>query len=218
MQVPQVHEVIHLGHKLSEDIYKFSSAKCGEDFNRQSNIFHANVKHANSNIRNALFHNYCTSFYSSQLLPFLAIIWRTSIQHGQLLCIESGGFHGDNSMNNMLPYLAGMIAPELWFAKRCIKFISMCMKSDNNIVKTISMMGVNRLYSVLGANYIVLSTKYGMNLNNIMKIWNERCANEEEIIRKCEQGRELCEVRDSCVTSILNKEESYTIIELLCTY
>ncbi len=45
-----------------------------------------------------------------------------------------------------------------------------------------------------------------------MKVWNERCANEEDIIRKCEQVRELCKVRDRCVTSILNKEESYTII------
>ncbi len=118
----------------------------------------------------------------------------------------------------MLPHLAGLIDPELWFAKRCIKFISMCMKSDNNTVKTISMMGVNGLYSVLGANYRVLCIKYGMNLNNIMKVWNERCANEEDIIRKCEQVRELCEVRDRCVTSILNKEESYIIIEFVCTY
>ncbi len=94
----------------------------------------------------------------------------------------------------------------------------MCMKSDNNTVKTISMMGVNRLYSVLCANYSGLCTKYGMNLNNIMKVWNERCANGEEIIRKCEQFRELCEVRDRYVTSILYKEESYTIIEFLCTY
>ncbi len=86
----------------------------------------------------------------------------------------------------MLPHLAGMIDPELWFAKRYIKFISMCMKSDNNTVKTISMMGVSGLYSVLGANYRMLCTKYGINLNNIMKVWNERCANEEDIIRKCE--------------------------------
>ncbi len=57
-----------------------------------------------------------------------------------------------------------------------------------------------------------------MNLNNIMKVWNERCANEEDIIRKCEQVRELYEVRDRCVTSILNKEESYIIIEFLYTY
>ncbi len=77
---------------------------------------------------------------------------------------------------------------------------------------------MNELYSVLGANYGVLCTKYGMNLNNIMKVWNETCANEEEIISKCEQVKELCEVRDRCVTSILNKEESYTIIEFLRTY
>ncbi len=59
--------------------------------------------------------------------------------------------------NNMLPHLAGMINTELWFAKRCIKFIRMCMKSDNNTVKTISMIFVNGLYSVLGANYRVLN-------------------------------------------------------------
>ncbi len=88
------------------------------------------------------------------------------------------------------------------------------MKSDNNTVTTISM---NGLYSVLGANYRVLCAKYAMNLNNIMKVWNERCANEEEIIRKCEQVRELCEVRDRYVTSILNKEESYAIFKFLCT-
>ncbi len=40
-------------------------------------------------------------------------------------------------------------------------------ESDNNTVKTISMMGVNGLYFVLGANYRVLSTKCGMNLNII---------------------------------------------------
>ncbi len=56
------------------------------------------------------------------------------------------------------------------------------MKFDNNTVKNTSMMGVNGLYSVLGINYRVLSTKYGLNLNNIMKLWFERCANLEYII------------------------------------
>ncbi len=57
-----------------------------------------------------------------------------------------------------------------------------------------------------------------MNLNNTMNVWNERCANQEEIIRKCEQVRELCELRDRCVTSILSKEESYTITYNIFTY
>ncbi len=48
----------------------------------------------------------------------------------------------------------------------------------------------------------MLCTKYGMNLNNIMKVWNERCATDQEIIRKCEQVRDLYEVRDRCGTSI----------------
>ncbi len=39
----------------------------------------------------------------------------------------------------MVPQFAGVIGPEFWFANRCIKFISMCLKSDNNIVTTISM-------------------------------------------------------------------------------
>ncbi len=43
-------------------------------------------------------------------------------------------------------------------------------KSYNNTVKTISMMGANGLYSVLSANDRMLSTKYGMNLNNILKV------------------------------------------------
>ncbi len=50
-----------------------------------------------------------------------------------------------------------------------------------------------------------------------MKLWNDRCANEEEIIRKCEQDWEFCEMRDRRRPSILNKEESYTIIKFLCT-
>ncbi len=47
-----INEVIHLEPEFSEDIYNFSSTKC-VDYNRQLNIFFANFKHANFNIRNA---------------------------------------------------------------------------------------------------------------------------------------------------------------------
>ncbi len=82
VQVTLVHEVIHLGHKLSEDIYKFNSTKCFvEDFNRQSNVFLANFRHANSNIRNALFQNYSTSFYGSQILPLFGNCMEDSMEN-----------------------------------------------------------------------------------------------------------------------------------------
>ncbi len=124
VQVPRIHEVIHLGHKLSEDIYKFSSTKCVEDFNRQSNIFLANFKHANSNIKNALFQNYCTSFYGSHILPLFGNCMKNIYTAWRIAtCIVS--WVPWRTHNNMLPHLGGMIDPKLWFAKRCITFISM---------------------------------------------------------------------------------------------
>ncbi len=56
VRVPRVNEVILLGHYVCEDIYKCNVSKCISDFNRQSNMFFANFKHANSYIRNVLFH------------------------------------------------------------------------------------------------------------------------------------------------------------------
>ncbi len=61
--------VIHLGQCLNEDIYKFNAHTCEEDFNRQCNMFFTNFVYANSDVRNVLFHKYCTAFYGSQILP-----------------------------------------------------------------------------------------------------------------------------------------------------
>ncbi len=69
VRVPRVDEVILLGHYMCEDIYTFNASKCVSDFNRQINMFFANFKHANSYIRNVLFHKHCTAFYGSQVLP-----------------------------------------------------------------------------------------------------------------------------------------------------
>ncbi len=68
VRVPRVDEVILLGHYMCENIYKFNASKCASNFNRQSNMFFANFKHANSCIRNMLFYKYCTAFYGSQVL------------------------------------------------------------------------------------------------------------------------------------------------------
>ncbi len=112
-------EVLHLGHKPSDDIYKFSPNKCVDDFLIDCQIF------------------------------FLLI-----------LCMPT--------RISEMPYFR--IIALLFVAVKFYHYLVMCMKYDNNTVKTISMMGVNGLYSVLGDNNKVLCTKYGMNLNNIMKV------------------------------------------------
>ncbi len=52
VRMPRVDEVSLLGHYMCEDIYKCNTSKCVSDFNRQSNMFFANFKHANLYIRN----------------------------------------------------------------------------------------------------------------------------------------------------------------------
>ncbi len=86
VRVPRVDKVILLGHYMCEDIYKFNASNCVSYFNRQSNMFFTNFKHANSYIRNVLFHNYCTAFYGSQVLPMfgdcmqdLYTAWRIAV-------------------------------------------------------------------------------------------------------------------------------------------
>ncbi len=73
-------------------------------------------------------------FMAVKFYHYLAIVWRISIQLGELWCVRVWGVPW-RTHNNMLTHLAGMIDPELWFAKRYIKFVSMCMKSDNNTAK-----------------------------------------------------------------------------------
>ncbi len=86
VKVPHVNEVIHLGNNLSEDIFKFNASKCVADFNCQFNMYFANFTYVDSNIRNVLFHKYCSAIYGSQVpsmfnscIEEIYIAWRVAI-------------------------------------------------------------------------------------------------------------------------------------------
>ena len=57
-------------------------------------------------------------------------------------------------------------------AKRCIKFINNATNSCNNIVKTISNMGLYSHYSIMGANARHLEALYSTQVSNVQKIWS----------------------------------------------
>ncbi len=118
---------------------------------------------------------------------------------------------------NLLPHLAGVMDPELWFSKRCIKFIKMALNSNNIIVRTITNVGLNGTHSHMGGNWRHLRSKYGMEECNVMKSWDEKFKNECESVGVCEQIREMCSWRDRCGMALFNKEECSTIIEFLST-
>ncbi len=164
IKVPRVNEVIHIGHNLSEDVFKFHALKYVSDFNRQCNMYFANFKYANSNIRNVLFHKYCTAFYGSQILHMfnscmeeIYIAWR--VARCRVWRVPW------TTHCKLLPQLANCVDIELWLSRRCMRFIKMAMNSPNIVVKTITNMGIYGLHSVMGANkrFSAIQILYGGN-------------------------------------------------------
>ncbi len=91
----------------------------------------------------------------------------------------------------------------------------MAFNSDNIIVRTLTNVGLNGTYSIMGGNWRHLRSKCGILECNIMKYWDEKCKKECESVRVCEQMREMCSWRDRCDMTLFNKEECGTIIEFL---
>ena len=211
-----VDSVIHLGHILHDNIYKYDISKCVRDFNRQCNLFLANFKFATSHVRNFLFHKYCSSFYGSQILPIyddsfkdLFKAWRIAIRRVWRVPWRTHC--------NMLPHLADVMAPELWFMKRAINFANLALFSTNDTVRYISNMGIHNSNSIFGGNVRFLDYSYHMNGKNVLGKWKSVCEDEADIIRVVEQVKELCKMRDRFNEEFLNSEQCSQIIEFLCT-
>ncbi len=66
-----------------------------------------------------------------------------------------------------MPHLAGVMDTELWFSRRCIKFIKMALSSDNIIVRTITNVGLNGTHSIMGGNW----RHWGLNMKCNVMLW-----------------------------------------------
>ncbi len=89
----------------------------------------------------------------------------------------------------------------------------MALNSDKLFVITIPNVGLKGTHSIMGGNWAHLRSYYVMEEGNVMTNWNEKCKNECESIRVCEQRREMCSWR---YMTLFNKEECSTINEFLC--
>ncbi len=120
---------------------------------------------------------------------------------------------------NMLPLIAGVMDPEFWFVKRSINFLNMALNSSSQNVKWISNMGRFGTYSIMGGNIKLLIEKYDMNVNNVVKAWKERTSKNEELVRArvCEQVKEVVEMRDRYIGSVMSQSECDDILIFLCT-
>ena len=219
-KIAMVDEVTHLGHRLSKKIYDFNvhANKCVADFNRQCNIFLANFKYANSYIKNTLFHKYCSSFYGSQLCPLfgssfdkMCTQWRIAIRRVWKIPWQTHC--------RLLPHIAGVLPPELWFAKRLVSFVLNGLNSSNTLVAYMFGMSHFGLHSIMGCNIRLLQHQFGMNCSQVMHTWSQTCCDDIDNVRVAEQIKELVYTRDRCSYGAggLNREECNMFINFLCT-
>jgi len=59
---------------------------------------------------------------------------------------------------------------ELWFSKRCIKFLKMALNSKNTVVKMNANMGINGMHFVMGRNLRLMESRFGMERYNVCKV------------------------------------------------
>ena len=119
--------------------------------------------------------------------------------------------------SDFIPMLADTMSPKLMFEKRAIKFANQLLNSNNYTVNVITGMALYGSHSVLGQNIKYLSYKYNLDINCLFKCWNDYCNDNSELIRQCEQIKELCRMRDSYYEDVLNRPEAKFLIDELCT-
>ena len=216
-KLENVDHINHLGHILNDNITKLDSSKYVRDFYAQLNSFLSDFKVLGSDMRNYLFSKYCTAFYGTQLLPVydkntmegLYVAWRIAIRRVWRI--------PPTTHNNMLPIIAGVLPPNLCFDKRAINFCNQLLKSENQTVNMITGMAIDGSHSVLGQNIKYLSNKYKLNTNEVKKYWSKECQEQNELLRLCEQVKELCMMRDSPHDDVLMRHEAKELIDVLCT-
>ncbi len=93
----------------------------------------------------------------------------------------------------------------------------MALNSYSQYVKWISNMGHSGTYSIMGGNIRLLIAKYDINVKNIVKAWNERVSKSEELVKVCEQVKEVVGMRDMCIGSVMSRSECEDILTVLCT-
>ena len=108
---------------------------------------------------------------------------------------------------NLLPHISQCMSPELWFAKRVIRFINEATTSKNNTVFHISNIGMLELHSVMGSNSCFLNELYDMQAKNVFKYWDEHCKTNSELIRMAAQICEVCSMRDQYECTFLSFSE-----------
>ncbi len=97
------------------------------------------------------------------------------------------------------------------------KILTMAMKSDSVVGRTIINMGIEGFHSVVGRNLRLMQSRFKMDESKVLNVCNHKCDNQSDAVRLSAHCRELCGWIDKYDCTFLDKVECKTIIDFLCT-
>lgn len=223
-KVEVVTEMKYLGFYLSNNVNDSLVKPVINDFNNKVNSFFAYFNNVQSEVKNVLFRQYCSSFYGYQVCAYyhkdidnLYIAWRKAIRRVWKIPYMTHC--------KLLPHLSDLWPGKVMFYTRYLKYFLNGLNSDNDMVSTVfrsslhnmSRMG-NNVRKMCFDNDVRLRDLFGMDVNEIGRhiITNWKSTIDEEDVRVGQQIKELCKERDCLGEWLLERGEICDIIEFLC--
>ncbi len=69
----------------------------------------------------------------------------------------------------LLSHLSSCMDIELWFSKRCIKFLKMAINSKNSVVRIVTDIGKSGMHSVMGGSLRLIQSRFAMEQYKVYK-------------------------------------------------
>ena len=166
--VSRCESAFHLGHLIhTKNTNAELIGQAMKDFNISYYSFIAKFGTCNATTKNKLFHQYCSSMYSSQLWDMesqearnMHKKWRKA--HRLVLDLHY------KTHNDLLPLIVNNISIECILDCKYISFCKAISTSENQIVNYIAKTRKYISTSTLGRNMILIRHKYGLDLENIL--------------------------------------------------
>ena len=195
-------------------------------FNVSFNRFLANFNTCRISVKNKLFHQYCCSYYGSQLWPLwnsnfenICTKWRKAIRKIWELPYRTHCA--------MLPIIADAFPIEISLECKFVKFVKTTIGSHNKTVAFMANLMKSNCNSTFGHNIRHLYLKYGLSLEDILRMPMKDIKNNfyckwlesvnENSVYSAVITRELSLMKDGTYLGIFNIEQNNLMIDYLCT-
>ena len=217
-------EITHLGHKIYNDINK-DDIKCViSKFWKQYNMFKSQFVNLSSEIKNKLFHTYCTSFYGVQICD---ISKTDKLQAAYRKCVRNIWNISYRTHNDILLCLTGQICSKHMLLKRFIKFAFNVLNHKSHIIKYIYRNGLTHSKSHFSSNVKIVTAEFNIEVNDLFSEYStlligkviNTCKNKCQTVEnkiKADVIKELVDVRDRRAVCPLDIKEAMLAISTLC--